>query len=65
MLPAARFAEARDSYLAGADPRDPRASPLFGRFAGAPPVLIQASGRRSCSTTRGAWPSGCAPTASR
>ena len=33
----------RDQYLAGADPRDPRASPHLGRFAGAPPVLIQAS----------------------
>lgn len=28
-------------YLAGADPRDPRASPLFGSMAGAPPTLIQ------------------------
>lgn len=43
MLPVRRFAEIRDQYLAGADPRDPRASPVFGRFAGAPPVLIQAS----------------------
>lgn len=42
-LPAARIAEIRDQYLAGADPRDPRASPHLGRFAGAPPVLIQAS----------------------
>jgi acetyl esterase/lipase len=42
-LPAARVPEARDHYLDGGDPRDPRASPLFGRFAGAPPVLIQAS----------------------
>ena len=43
-LPArARLAEIRDLYLAGADPRDPRASPRLGRFAGAPPVLIQAS----------------------
>ncbi|HVX21433.1 MAG TPA: alpha/beta hydrolase [Acidimicrobiales bacterium] len=28
-------------YLAGADPLDPRASPLFGDPAGFPPVLIQ------------------------
>jgi acetyl esterase/lipase len=43
LLPAGRLAEVRDRYLAGADPRDPRASPCLGRFAGAPPVLIQAS----------------------
>lgn len=43
LLPARRFAEIRDLYLAGADPRDPRASPHLGRFTGAPPVLIQAS----------------------
>jgi acetyl esterase/lipase len=43
LIPVARFAEIRDAYLAGADPRDPRASPLFGRFAGAPPTLIQSS----------------------
>jgi monoterpene epsilon-lactone hydrolase len=42
-LPAARIAEIRDQYLRGADLRDPRASPHLGRFAGAPPVLIQAS----------------------
>ncbi|MGE5134677.1 MAG: alpha/beta hydrolase [Gemmatimonadota bacterium] len=29
-------------YLAGADPRTPLASPLFGRLAGLPPLLIQA-----------------------
>ncbi|MEE4155244.1 MAG: alpha/beta hydrolase [Erythrobacter sp.] len=28
-------------YLAGADPGDPRASPLFGSFEGLPPALIQ------------------------
>ena len=43
LLPARRLAEIRDQYLAGADPRDPRASPHLGRFRGAPPVLIQAS----------------------
>lgn len=42
-LPAGRMAEVRDGYLAGADPRDPRASPHLGRFRSAPPVLIQAS----------------------
>jgi acetyl esterase/lipase len=28
-------------YLGGADPADPRASPLFGSFRGFPPVLMQ------------------------
>lgn len=28
------------TYLAGADPRDPRASPLFGDLSGLPPILI-------------------------
>jgi acetyl esterase/lipase len=28
-------------YLGEADPRDPRASPLFGHVAGLPPLLIQ------------------------
>jgi acetyl esterase/lipase len=43
LLPAGRLAEIRDLYLAGTDPRDPRASPLRGDLAGTPPVLIQAS----------------------
>lgn len=43
LVPVARFAEIRDAYLDGADPRDPRASPLFGSYSGAPPVLIQSS----------------------
>jgi acetyl esterase/lipase len=43
LIPVARFAEIRGLYLAGADPRDPRASPVFGRFEGAPPTLIQSS----------------------
>jgi acetyl esterase/lipase len=34
-------AQAR-AYLAGADPRDPRASPLFGRWSSARPVFLQA-----------------------
>lgn len=43
LIPVSRFAEIRDAYLAGADPRDPRASPRFGRFRGGPPALIQSS----------------------
>ena len=31
-------------YLDGADPRDPTASPLFGRQEGLPPLLIQTGG---------------------
>jgi acetyl esterase/lipase len=43
LIPVRRFAEISAIYLAGADPRDPRASPHLGDLAGAPPVLIQAS----------------------
>lgn len=43
MLPAERFAELADLFLAGAAPEDPRASPLFADFPAPPPVLIQAS----------------------
>ena len=44
LLPAARLAEVVGWTLAGADPRDPRASPVFARFAPAPPpALILAS----------------------
>lgn len=43
LLPAGRVEEIRDHYLRGADPRDPRASPLFADLEGAPPTLIQAS----------------------
>ncbi len=43
MVPVGRLKEVRDLYLGGADPRDPRASPHLGRFAGGPPVMIQAS----------------------
>jgi epsilon-lactone hydrolase len=45
MLPTERLPEIRDSYLAGADPADPRASPHLGRFTSAPPVMILASRR--------------------
>ncbi len=34
-----------DRYLAGADRRDPMASPLFAELAGLPPVLIQVGDR--------------------
>ncbi|NBD29691.1 MAG: alpha/beta hydrolase fold domain-containing protein [Alphaproteobacteria bacterium] len=40
LLPPERIAQARDIYLNGADPADPRASPLFADFAGAAPVHI-------------------------
>jgi epsilon-lactone hydrolase len=43
LLPIERMPEIRDMYLAGANARDPLASPLFGDYEGAPPVLIQAS----------------------
>lgn len=35
--------EAAAMYLAGADPRDPRASPLYADLAGLPPMLLFAS----------------------
>jgi acetyl esterase/lipase len=41
MLPVERLTEMRDNYLQGCAPSDPRVSPLFGRFDGAPAVLIQ------------------------
>lgn len=41
LLPVERMAEVRDLYLAGADPADPRASPLFADYGRPPPVLIQ------------------------
>ena len=34
-----------DQYLAGADPRNPLASPLYGNLADLPPVLIQVGSR--------------------
>ena len=39
-LPVNRIPEVVALYLAGADPSDPRASPLFARFVAPPPVLI-------------------------
>jgi len=41
ILAAERTEETVKSYLEKADARDPRASPLFGDFTAAPPVLIQ------------------------
>ncbi len=41
LLPPERLEQLRSRVLAGADPADPRISPLFGQFPGAPPVLIQ------------------------
>lgn len=35
------FRDSAQKYLGGADPRDPRGSPLFGEHAGLPPLLIQ------------------------
>jgi acetyl esterase/lipase len=41
LFPRAMFDRIKAAYIAGADPRDPRLSPLHGRYAGAPPMLIQ------------------------
>lgn len=41
-LPVERIGEIVSLYLAGVDPRDPRASPVLASFPDAPPVLIQA-----------------------
>lgn len=43
VLPAERIAELSQYYLQGADPRDPRASPLLADFPSCPPVLLQVS----------------------
>lgn len=40
-----RYLELREKYLGDADPRDPRASPLFADFRHAPPVQIQVAKR--------------------
>lgn len=40
-LPASRLTEVCALFLDGADPRDPRASPLFARFPDCPPVFFQ------------------------
>ncbi|MCC5965856.1 MAG: alpha/beta hydrolase [Natronohydrobacter sp.] len=41
LLPPQRLEQLRARVLNGADPADPRISPLFARFPKAPPVLIQ------------------------
>lgn len=41
LLPPERLEQLRNRVLAGADPADPRISPLFARFPKAPPTLIQ------------------------
>ncbi|MHA7875029.1 alpha/beta hydrolase fold domain-containing protein [Roseivivax sp.] len=41
VLPAGRLGEVAGLYLGGADPRDPRASALYGDFPGCPPVFLQ------------------------
>jgi len=43
MLFAPRMAEVADIYLAGADPKNPLASPLYADLAGLPPMLIHVS----------------------
>lgn len=43
MLPASRAVDMAQMYLDGADPLDPRASPLLADFTGMPPVFITAS----------------------
>jgi epsilon-lactone hydrolase len=45
LLPISRLERLRDRVLQGADPRDPRISPLYSSFIGAPPVLIQVARR--------------------
>ena len=42
LLPADRAEEMVGLYLGDHDPRDPRASPLFGDFTGAPPIWMTA-----------------------
>ena len=39
--PRARLQDSARQYLGGADPRDPRGSPLFGDLTGLPPLLLQ------------------------
>jgi len=45
LLPVGGIVESRDEYLAGADPADPLASPLFADLRGAGPVHIWAGDR--------------------
>lgn len=43
MLPPEKMPQTAKAYLQGADPRDPRASPLYASFNGAGPVYLYAS----------------------
>ncbi len=43
LLPASQAELVREFFLAGHDPADPRASPLFAAFPDAPPVFLQAA----------------------
>lgn len=45
LLPAERAFVCAEYYLAGQDPRDPRASPLFADMQGAPPIYLTVSQR--------------------
>lgn len=47
LLPVERMAEVAAEYLAGAEARDVRASPLFATFVEPPPVMIQVGGREA------------------
>ncbi|MCF3946703.1 alpha/beta hydrolase [Acidiphilium iwatense] len=40
MIKGSKVAEGAEIYLAGADPREPFASPLYGDLAGLPPLMI-------------------------
>ena len=46
LLPASRIPEVAALYLGGADPTDPRASPVLARFDPAPPPAFIAASRR-------------------
>lgn len=41
-IPSERLHAIRETYLAGSDPRDPRASPVYADLFGFPPLLVQA-----------------------
>ena len=41
LIPVSRMQEAVELYLNGADPRDPRASPIYADYPAPPPVLVQ------------------------
>ena len=66
LLPAGRLAEIRDLYLAGADPRDPRASPCLGALRGRAAGADPGEPRRDPARRRPhAWRRGSPRTASR